>query len=46
MTLRKSEDPEVARGSNRSPSLETSQWKRLWTCRKTTYMMIMMMMVL
>jgi len=26
---------EIERGITRSPSLENSFWKRLWTCRKT-----------
>jgi hypothetical protein len=31
MILRKREETEVARVSNRAPSLETLQWQRLWT---------------
>jgi hypothetical protein len=35
---------ELGRGSTRSHTLEYSLWKRLWTCPKTDYMMMMMMM--
>jgi len=27
-------------GSTRSHFLENSLWKRLWTCRKTNYVMV------
>jgi len=31
---------EIEIGSNRSHSMENSFWKRLWTCRKTYYVMM------
>jgi len=39
MTWRKRRDTEVERGCTRSPSLDNSIWKRLWSCRKTYMMM-------
>jgi len=30
---------EIERGNTRSQSLENSPWKKLWTSRKTDYMM-------
>jgi hypothetical protein len=30
---------EIERGSTRSQSVENSIWKRIWTCRKTDYVM-------
>jgi hypothetical protein len=35
MTLRKSEDTLFERGNSGSHYMESSFWKRLWTCRKT-----------
>ena len=37
MILRKVRLLEIERGSTRSPSVEKSLWKWLWTCRKTEY---------
>jgi len=34
MTLRKGEDALIWRRSSRSHYVESSLWKRLWTCRK------------
>ena len=39
MTLRKREILKVQRANTRSHCLENSLWKRLWTCRKTHYIM-------
>ena len=44
--LRKKEALEVERGRTRSPSMENSLWKRLWTCRKTDFKIMMMMMMM
>jgi hypothetical protein len=41
MTLRKGEDTVIERGSTRSHFVENSFWNRLWTCRKTDYVMMM-----
>jgi hypothetical protein len=32
---------EIETGRNRSHSLENSPWKKLWTCHKTIYVMVM-----
>ena len=37
---------EVKRGGTRPHSVENSLWKRLWTCHKTIYLMVLMMMVM
>ena len=37
---------EVGRHGTMSHSFANSLWKRLWTCRKTDYMMMMMMTVM
>jgi hypothetical protein len=37
MNYRKEKVLEIERGSTRSPSVENSFWKRLWTFRKTDY---------
>jgi hypothetical protein len=41
MTWRKQEDTGIEGGSSGSHSLENSVWKRLWTCRKTDYYLIL-----
>jgi hypothetical protein len=41
MTLRKEKILDFERGSSRSHCLENSLWKRLRTCRKTDYTMMM-----
>ena len=39
MTLRTGEETVIEGGSSRSHYVESSFWKRLWTCRKTDYWM-------
>jgi hypothetical protein len=35
----------VERGSTMLDCLENSLWKKLWTCRKTDYVMVVVMMM-
>jgi len=37
---------EVKRGGIRPHSVENSLWKRLWTCHKTIYLMVLIMMMM
>ena len=45
MTLGENTILEIEKGNRRSHSLENSLWERLWTCRKTDYAMMLMMMM-
>ena len=37
---------EIERRSTRSPYMENSLWKRLWTSRKRDYVVMMIMMII